>query len=46
MVAAAIVSAATRKGLDLQVPELVQEVMGSGLEGVIDGRRVALAPNS
>jgi heavy metal translocating P-type ATPase len=40
VVAAAIVSAATRKGLDLQMPELVQEAMGSGLEGVIDGRRV------
>ncbi len=40
VVAAAIVSAATRKGLVLQLPELVQEAMGSGLEGVIAGRRV------
>jgi heavy metal translocating P-type ATPase len=40
VVAEAIVSAATRKGLTLQMPELVQEAMGSGLEGVIDGRKV------
>jgi heavy metal translocating P-type ATPase len=40
VVAAAIVSAATSKGLSLQMPELVHEVMGSGLEGTIDGRKV------
>jgi heavy metal translocating P-type ATPase len=40
VVAAAIVSAATDKSLHLQVPELVHEVMGSGLEGTIAGRRV------
>ena len=40
VVAAAIVSAATSKGLRLQVPELVHEVMGSGLEGMVADRKV------
>ena len=40
VVAAAIVSAAIGKGLHLQVPELVHEVMGSGLEGIIAGQKV------
>ena len=40
MVASAIVSATTSKGLSLQMPELVHEVMGSGLEGVIGGQKV------
>ena len=40
VVASAIVSAATSKGLSLQMPELVHEVMGSGLEGVIGGHKV------
>jgi heavy metal translocating P-type ATPase len=40
VVASAIVSAATSKDLSLQMPELVHEVMGSGLEGMIDGRKV------
>ena len=40
VVASAIVSAATSKGLSLQMPELVHEVMGSGLEGVIGGHQV------
>ena len=40
VVAAAIVSAATGKGLHLQVPEMVHEVMGSGLEGMVAGRKV------
>jgi heavy metal translocating P-type ATPase len=40
VVAAAIVSAATSRGLSLQIPELVHEAMGSGLEGMIDGRKV------
>jgi heavy metal translocating P-type ATPase len=40
VVAAAIVSAAIGKGLDLQMPELVHEVMGSGLEGMIADQRV------
>jgi heavy metal translocating P-type ATPase len=39
VVAAAIVEAAMGKGL-LQVPSKVREAMGSGLEGVIDGRDV------
>ena len=40
VVAAAIVEAARGKGLDLQVPTQVRETMGSGLEGMIDGRVV------
>jgi heavy metal translocating P-type ATPase len=42
VVAFAIVSAATSKGLSLQMPELVREVMGSGLEGVIGGHKVCV----
>ena len=38
VVAAAVVQAAIGKGLDLRVPSQVHETMGSGLEGVIDGR--------
>jgi heavy metal translocating P-type ATPase len=40
VVAAAIVEAALAKGLSLQIPSKVRETMGSGLEGVIDGREV------
>jgi heavy metal translocating P-type ATPase len=40
VVAAAIVAAATGRGLSLQMPRQVHEVMGSGLEGVVDGRKV------
>jgi len=40
VVAAAIVSAAIGKGLDLQMPGLVHEVMGSGLEGMVAGHKV------
>ncbi|KAB2939597.1 MAG: heavy metal translocating P-type ATPase [Hyphomicrobium sp.] len=40
VVAAAIVAAATGRGLFLQMPRQVHEVMGSGLEGVVDGHRV------
>ena len=40
VVAAAIVASAVGRGLPLQMPEQVHEVMGSGLEGVIDGRNV------
>jgi heavy metal translocating P-type ATPase len=42
VVAAAIVSAANGKGLCLQVPEMVREVMGSGLEGIVAGKKVRL----
>jgi len=41
VVAAAIVAAALERGLSLTVPEQVREIMGSGLHGVIDGRRVS-----
>ena len=40
VVAAAIVTAAKSKGLALTVPSNVRETMGSGLEGVIEGRTV------
>lgn len=40
VVAAAIVSAARAKGLHLQMPELVHEVMGSGLEGIVAPQKV------
>ncbi|MEZ5935687.1 MAG: heavy metal translocating P-type ATPase [Alphaproteobacteria bacterium] len=40
--AAAILEAARRRDLVLTMPEQVQEEAGSGLEGVIDGRRVRL----
>jgi RND family efflux transporter MFP subunit len=42
VVAAAIVSAAQDKGLALQVPEMVHEMVGSGLEGVVGGRKVSV----
>ena len=42
VVAAAIVSAAVGKGLKLQIPQNVRETMGSGLEGVVEGRKVCV----
>ena len=41
VVAHAIVQAGRDRGLKLKVPEAVRETMGSGLEGVIDGRRIS-----
>ncbi len=41
VLAAAIVQAGIERGLSLKVPEQVRESMGSGLHGVIEGRRVA-----
>lgn len=40
VVAAAMVEAATLKGLHLVVPSAVRETMGSGLQGIIEGRTV------
>jgi heavy metal translocating P-type ATPase len=40
VVAAAIVAAAIGRGLQLPMPEQVHEVLGSGLEGVVAGRKV------
>jgi heavy metal translocating P-type ATPase len=40
VVAAAIVDAAVARGLKLAIPTKAHETMGSGLEGVIDGRTV------
>lgn len=41
VLAKAVVTAAIDRGLKLRAPEQVAEIMGSGLSGVIDGRRVA-----
>ncbi len=41
VLANAIVQAGTERGLSLKVPEQVRESIGSGLHGVIDGRRVS-----
>lgn len=40
IVAAAIVDAAKSKAMKLSIPSRVRETLGSGLEGVIDGRTV------
>jgi heavy metal translocating P-type ATPase len=40
VVAATIVEAAVAKGLKLSLPSQVRETMGSGLEGIVDGRTV------
>jgi soluble P-type ATPase len=40
VVAAAIVAAAVGRGLALQMPEQVHEIMGSGLEGLIAGQNI------
>ena len=41
VLAKAIVQAAIERGLKLKVPEEIRETMGSGLSGVIDGKRVS-----
>src|SRR6516165_6105761 len=41
VLAGAIVQAGIERGLHLKVPEQVRESMGSGLQGVIEGRHVA-----
>jgi heavy metal translocating P-type ATPase len=41
VLAGAIVQAAAERGLGLKLPEQVRESMGSGLHGVVDGRRVS-----
>ena len=40
IVAAAIVSAARARGLNLEIPKRVKETLGSGVEGLIGGERV------
>ncbi len=42
VVAAAIISAAVGKSLKLQIPQNVHETMGSGLEGVVEGRTICV----
>ena len=46
VVAAAIVAAARGKALTLQIPQDVREIFGSGLEGVVDGRKVRIGSQS
>ena len=46
VVAAAIVTAAHGKDLALQMPEEVREILGSGLEGKIDGRAICVGSAS
>jgi heavy metal translocating P-type ATPase len=41
VIAGAVVQAGTERGLSLKLPEQVTETMGSGLRGVIGGRRVS-----
>lgn len=41
VLAKAVVTAAVERGLKLKVPEHVREMMGAGLHGVIEGRRVS-----
>jgi heavy metal translocating P-type ATPase len=40
VVAAAIVNAARARNLTLEIPQLVQETLGSGLQGTIESRRI------
>jgi len=42
VLAAAIVAEAQRRGLPLRFPSEVNEILGTGIEGTVDGRRVAL----
>jgi heavy metal translocating P-type ATPase len=46
VLAGAIVTAGTRRGLTLQMPTEVREVHGYGLQGVVGGRRVRLGKAS
>ncbi|AZI59348.1 heavy metal translocating P-type ATPase [Nakamurella antarctica] len=46
VLASAIVTGGTRRGLVLQMPENVEEVHGYGLEGTVDGRRIRLGKAS
>ncbi len=46
VLASAIVTGGTRRGLALQMPENVREVHGYGLEGTVGGRQVRLGKGS
>ena len=41
VLAGAIVRAAIERGLEVAIPERVQEEMGTGLQGLVEGRRVS-----
>jgi heavy metal translocating P-type ATPase len=45
VLANAIVQAAVHRGLPLTMPEQVRERMGSGLHGIVDGKRVSAGSN-
>ncbi len=45
VVAAAIVAAAVARGLSLQMPDHVHEIMGSGLEGAVGGQSIRAGSN-
>ena len=46
VLAAAVVGAATRRGMPLTVPRQVQEVPGSGIRGIVAGHHVAVGKAS
>ncbi|MFL6194741.1 MAG: heavy metal translocating P-type ATPase [Thermoanaerobaculia bacterium] len=46
VLAGAIVAAARERGLQLSFPTDVRETLGAGIEGLVDGRRVALGNSS
>ena len=46
VVAAALVRAATERGLSLSRPEDMWEVPGTGIEGYVDGRRIVVGGNA
>ena len=46
VLASAIVTGGTRRGLTLQMPDDVREVHGYGLEGTVDGHRIKLGKAS
>jgi heavy metal translocating P-type ATPase len=46
VLASAVVGAATRRGSDLVLPQLVEEVPGQGIRGLVAGKRVAVGKAS
>jgi heavy metal translocating P-type ATPase len=46
ILAGAVVSAATRRGCELVLPQQVEEVPGQGIRGLVAGRRVAVGKSS
>jgi heavy metal translocating P-type ATPase len=46
VVAATIIAAAQARGLTLAMPDQVRETMGSGLEGMVNGRRICIGSHA